>query len=719
MNAMDAPIGSPPLTAGGHFTLHFYAAAHALAIRLRTIAGDEETFAEVLSAHPFLNGYLAEMATALPGGDPFAARPADWAAAIDRHAALCPETPPLAALRAAGLSSEAVELLMLVGLAEEDARFGDLFAWLQGGTGARRLTLGLAERILAPPRLASPGADGGAWRQLEAWGLIRPVDRDAPRAEMTLAPPPALWAMIRGEGSRWPPAGTLAPPADPADWPPVFPEPVQRRLEEAARLLAAPRPVTLALRGDSGLDLARLSAGLLAPGGRRALLLRGVPDPATGAQLAAWCVMAGAAPVFRLELGPGATAEGLRPPAWRGPVIVAPGEEGGVSPAEDETLVTLALPPLDPDLRRRVWTAAFRAPAPVLPAPSAGPAPGLDPDLLETLDGLRVSAGYARRIAESAALEARLAGRPAPAPEDVRAAARALNHQLLDGLAERIETGQGWDSLVVAPSTMAALRELERMARGRERLAGRMGPAFDGAGAAGVRALFTGVSGAGKTMSARILAGALGKDLYRVDLAAVVNKYIGETEKNLDRVLSRAEALDVVLLLDEGDALMGARTEVKSANDRYANLETNYLLQRLERYRGIILVTTNYGDNVDKAFQRRMDVVAAFLRPDADQRQAILGMHLPEDHAVSPRLLREAALRCDLTGGQWRNVALRAALSAMGSSSAVADAHLLHALSVEHEKAGAVLPRLAEGGRGAPAADGPALRLAAALRSGL
>src|SRR5262249_44759311 len=122
-----------------------------------------------------------------------------------------------------------------------------------------------------------------------------------------------------------------------------------------------------------------------------------------------------------------------------------------------------------------------------------------------------------------------------------------------------------------------------------------------------------------------------------------------ETEKNLHRVLSRAEELDVILLLDEGDALLGNRTEVKSSNDRYANLETNYLLQRLEHYQGIVVVTTNAGQNIDTAFQRRMDFVVPFVPPQAQERQAIWQLHLPVDHAVDAAYLEDIAVRCALT----------------------------------------------------------------------
>lgn len=184
----------------------------------------------------------------------------------------------------------------------------------------------------------------------------------------------------------------------------------------------------------------------------------------------------------------------------------------------------------------------------------------------------------------------------------------------------------------------------------REKLLDHLGPAFKNASNCGVRALFTGRSGTGKTLAARILAAELGMDIYRVDLASIVNKYIGETEKNLNKVLTRAEALDVILLLDEGDSLLGGRTEVKNANDRYANLETNYLLQRLEHYQGIILVTTNLSDNIDKAFQRRMDIVIPFLQPQMEQRRAIFQLHLPADHQIEDHFLEKAANYCNLTG---------------------------------------------------------------------
>ncbi len=207
-----------------------------------------------------------------------------------------------------------------------------------------------------------------------------------------------------------------------------------------------------------------------------------------------------------------------------------------------------------------------------------------------------------------------------------------------------------------------------------------------------MRALFRGPSGTGKTLAARVLASVLQKDLYRVDLSSIVNKYIGETEKNLNRLLSRAEELDVILLFDEGDALLTERTGVSSANDRYANLETNYLLQRLESFEGILVVTTNAGERIDPAFERRMDVVVEFQPAQPAERWDLWQLHLPASHAVDPDFLNELATRCALGGGQIRNAVLHAALIAVHTGTRIDTAGLEVAVRREYRKSGAVCP---------------------------
>jgi len=276
--------------------------------------------------------------------------------------------------------------------------------------------------------------------------------------------------------------------------------------------------------------------------------------------------------------------------------------------------------------------------------------------------------------------------------DDIRISSGQLNRQKLDTLADPLEAKGSWSQLISVETTAEKLAELQQRCSYREQLLSHLGPAFKSNSNCGVRALFTGRSGSGKTLAARILAAEVGMDIYRVDLASIVNKYIGETEKNLHKVLTRAEALDVILLLDEGDSLLGARTDVKSANDRYANLETNYLLQRLEHYKGVLVVTTNLSDNIDKAFQRRMDIVVPFFQPQMEQRLAIFYLHLPQEHAVDHAYLEKAANFCTLMGGQIRNVCLHASLIALNEKSTVGTRQLELALRSEYRKNGGTFP---------------------------
>jgi len=176
-----------------------------------------------------------------------------------------------------------------------------------------------------------------------------------------------------------------------------------------------------------------------------------------------------------------------------------------------------------------------------------------------------------------------------------------------------------WSKLAVSPGVMTQLTALEARCR---RAA--VGEAAGGSGAGaqrGVHAFFAGASGTGKTLAAEILAARLGKPLHRVDLAAVVRQYIGETEKNLDRVFAAARQADAVLLLDQADALVGRRTDVRDAHDRYANLDINYLLQRIEDYAGLVVLTSNDAQRIDPAFLRRLRVIVQFPSPGADGRR--------------------------------------------------------------------------------------------------
>jgi hypothetical protein len=268
---------------------------------------------------------------------------------------------------------------------------------------------------------------------------------------------------------------------------------------------------------------------------------------------------------------------------------------------------------------------------------------------------------------------------------DLWQACRALVRPRLDDLAQRVEPRAGWDDLVLPEAQRALLRQLLAHVRHRLRVHDEWGFAAKSARGLGVSALFAGESGTGKTMAAEVLARELGLDLYRIDLAAVVSKYIGETEKNLKRVFDAAEDGGAVLLFDEADALFGKRSEVKDSHDRYANIEVGYLLQRMEAYRGLAILTTNLKGALDPAFQRRLRFVVHFPFPDERQREAIWRSVLP---AALPRAaLDERRLaQLHMAGGGIRNVALNAAFIAAERDEPLAMAHLLQAAHAEAGK---------------------------------
>ena len=256
----------------------------------------------------------------------------------------------------------------------------------------------------------------------------------------------------------------------------------------------------------------------------------------------------------------------------------------------------------------------------------------------------------------------------------------------LGGLAERLEPRATWDDLVVPEGQRRLLTDLAAQLAHRATVYDDWGFADRTTGGLGVTALFAGASGTGKTMAAEVIAGSLGLDLYRIDLSAVVSKYIGETEKNLRRVFDAAEAAGAVLLFDEADALFGRRSEVKDSHDRYANLEVAYLLQRMEAYRGLAILTTNLRDNVDPAFVRRIRFVVQLPFPDQAARAEIWRRSIPAA-APTEDIDLTALARLQVSGGSIRAIAVAAAFAAAAEGSAIGHRHLLHAATVEYAKA--------------------------------
>ncbi|MET0646929.1 MAG: ATP-binding protein [Pyrinomonadaceae bacterium] len=264
-------------------------------------------------------------------------------------------------------------------------------------------------------------------------------------------------------------------------------------------------------------------------------------------------------------------------------------------------------------------------------------------------------------------------------------ACRAQARPRLDSLAQRIEPAAGWDDLVVPAAQLSLLREVATQVRQRATVYEKWGFASKGSRGLGVSALFAGSSGTGKTMAAEVLAGELRLDLYRIDLSSVVSKYIGETEKNLRRVFDAAETGGAILLFDEADAIFGKRSEVKDSHDRFANIEVSYLLQRMESYRGLAILTTNLKSSLDTAFMRRIRFVVPFPFPDAAQRADIWRRVFP---AAVPTegLDPERLSRLNVAGGNIRNIALGAAFLAADAGEPVRMSHLLRAARGEYAK---------------------------------
>ena len=264
-------------------------------------------------------------------------------------------------------------------------------------------------------------------------------------------------------------------------------------------------------------------------------------------------------------------------------------------------------------------------------------------------------------------------------------ACRMLARPRLDDLAQRIVPAATWNDLVLPESQARGLREISVHVRQRAKVHGDWGFGAKGERGLGISALFAGSSGTGKTMAAEVLANDLRLDLYRIDLSQVVSKYIGETEKNLRRVFDAAEDGGAVLLFDEADALFGKRSEVKDSHDRYANIEVSYLLQRMEAYRGLAILTTNLKAAVDTAFLRRLRFVIEFPFPDATHRGEIWRRIFPAETPVQDLDLSRLA-RLSIPGGNIRNIALHAAFLAADAGGAVTMAHLARAARSEYAK---------------------------------
>jgi len=663
----------------GHFDLYYLAATANLTRRLVQIYG---TRGAIFAEFPFLEIYDEKLAGREPNDLPDEKADEWWKKTIFDWEKKCENQLPLRDLRLKfELDFSSVIMFISIGLVEEDARFGAIFEILNEFSTEKRLTFGTLN-FWQKVKNTEDSAQKMIYELLEL-GLIQFGNTENPRSEWTLAVQPILWDVLRGENcflqTDW--LKFTASKDLIAFENLILSEDLRREISVLPELFKSGEIQVLIVRGAHHNSRKTILGALAKMLGLGLIEIKNseIKDDARWKIINTLAVLQRSIPVFALDIAPSETIEF---PAVSDAVKVfgiTLGKQGGVRGESVEKAVTITVNLPNQNLRRKHWLACLDDTK--------------SEELEEISERFRLSGGNIRRAGKLAKSYAMLAKRGNISLGDVQQAARALNRQALDTLAIYLEPLDGdWDFLAVREETLSDLRQLEARCRIRENLVNHIGKSLRGQMQAGVRALFNGSSGTGKTYAARLLAAALQKDIYRLDLSTIVNKYIGETEKNLAKVFAFVEELDVILLLDEGDSLLTQRTNVSSANDRYANLETNYLLQRLESFEGILIVTTNASDRIDSAFQRRMDTVIEFAAPTAAERSRIWDLHLSEANEISNEFLQETIRRCELTGGQIRNISLHAASLALSEGEKMNTQYLEKAVRREYRKIGAICP---------------------------
>ena len=518
---LDNLFAALPPSRVEHFKLYYYAAVlHLLEQVVQSFGSREDAFEQF----PFLVGYHDELAAQGLDGQTLSEAIHSWRDALLTWEEAIPEHLPLRALReVADLDYSMLTLLLTIGLIEEDARFGLIFEALQSAAGQHRPTLGLLNAWWREP--VDLGEVRSTLLRLQELGLVQVINPEAPRIEWALQIPGPLWDAMRGDTRaaitrnidyKFP--GNL-PLYDDL----IIPEQLRARLSTLPSLLSAHEVQAVAVRGPQHNGRRTLLGAIARQLGRGLLAVEGQspPDDERWRFIGPLATLLHALPVIVLEPTAGKIVTVPRLQGYSGPLGIVLGKYGGISgPGLDRT-ISLVLDMPCPDQRRLHWQRGFQ----------------VHKDAVEELDAiserLRITSGNIWHAAQLAHTHAALAGKDTVTLADVREGRRALHHQALETLTNHIPAIGDWSLLAVRNETMREVYDLESRCRHRERLSGAVGAALEVQLNAGVRVLFGGPSGTGKTLAARILASVLQMDLYRIDLSAVVNKYIGETEKNL------------------------------------------------------------------------------------------------------------------------------------------------------------------------------------------
>jgi hypothetical protein len=648
---LEAPAGAASAALPPGITLRTYALAAAAAF---TWGGPPEE-------DGWEAGHLRACLNAVSGGE------GGWKGSLPAYLGhpAAEDAPLLHLARQLGLSLPEVLAVALAAAVEDDLATGRILAHLQAPLAGSRPTLGLLAACLAP--LAPGGIDLLVNGPAVRCGLLTVPADGGPLPERTVSVPLHLGLALRGRDAALPGA-TIGP-----GWMPEVPLPPSILAEaerHAVGLGSAPRR-SLVLRTGMPAEGRAAAAAIAAALGLRPLFLE--TDKTAG--FGPWCLLRRLLPVFCVDPGPGERKVLSSLDGYEGPVLALAGPDGSVEVTGSHPLSwTLPVPP--PEERRELWRAAL----------------GDDDLAAELARHHRHGSGRIATLGRLTLHRCRLAGHDRPTRADVAAAAWSGDGTGLDALAQPLPDPIPDEALVVPEPLRQELRLLLLRCQGRDGLADGLGVSARARYRPGVRGLLIGPSGTGKTLAAGWIATRLGIPLYRVDLAAVSSKYIGETEKNLAQLLARAEQSEVALLFDEADSLFGKRTDIKDSNDRFANAQTNYLLQRLESWDGIALLTSNSRARFDPAFMRRLDAILDFPLPGPEERRLLWSSHLGEGHRLPPSEISKLAALADLGGGHIRNIVLAAAVLARSEERPIEHADVLLGLMAEYRKLGKQIP---------------------------
>jgi hypothetical protein len=570
-----------------------------------------------------------------------------------------------------GLTSFERDLLLLCTGVELESRFSEVCAALHRDPKRSCATFGLALAALPEAHWSALTRD----RPLRYWRMVEVLPGDTLAGSSLRIDERILHFLTGVDCADERLEGIVFPLPQPAQLPAWLLGPA----DTAAQALGAGEHV--ALTGRSAADRELVAAAALSAAGLSPFRLRTCDIPGQPADREALArhwnreAMLANGGLYLTSEGtePGGEASRLATAflaRTRSPMTVDAGEVG---PPDGLAVVRVTLPEPSAAERRELWAANLGVAAARVNGALAAIA---DQFRLDT-PGIRSAGAALRQLAARSDGEA--------LEREAWRVCREHARRSMEQSAQRIEPRADWDELVLPEPQMRTLRQIATHLRQRVTVHEQWGFAAKYSRGLGLTALFSGASGTGKTMAAEVLANTLSLDLFQIDLAGVVSKYIGETEKNLKRVFDAAEDSGAILLFDEADALFGKRSEVKDSHDRYANLEVSYLLQRMEAYRGLAILTTNMRHAIDSAFLRRIRFILEFPFPDAAHRARIWRGVFPPDTPTSG-LDPERLARLNIPGGIIRNIAMHAAFLAADEAAPVRMSHLLEATRTEYAK---------------------------------